>query len=810
MKTIYEHSQVHLPAVFLDRLIGRSLLSYIRYTSFFFTILAVIISVGLPLSPYAAWSDTFLGISFIALSVWGLSLMLYCYHNAHFFFGLNSIIGLVPEVRTGVTYELAEIISLNAEDLAAAFATHRLGRQVLLRAGISPAQISTFLSQDRPAISAHMIPVAEDTLFSSINLGQFLLQQDIGLQSLLKEAGVQNDSFQGALRWVFGVHLGSKRAARWWSKDNLSQIKGIGREWSYGRAYKLERYLRNIRTTAVFSSIAGSSSYASEKIDAIESILARDKAANALIIGEPGVGKMDLMVAVASRMESGRSLDAISGKHVLVLDTDRLFASHKDKQSFEVAFLTMLDEAVRAGNLILVLENISTFITEAASLQVQVADLLDPYLANPALHVVATDTPGAYHNQLETLGAFTRRFSEVLLEPSDLSSSVSLLQNLALAQEQKHRTLFTYTAIEAIATSADRYLVEGVMPDKAVTLLVEVAARAGKDGQEIVTSEYVYDYVGEKTGIPAGPIREEERDLLLNIEEKLHERVIGQGAAIDAIAKTMRRARAGIGRADKPIGTFLFLGPTGVGKTETAKALAFTFFGAETAMHRLDMSEFSGPDALERLIGTQESSGALADMLREHPYSVVLLDEFEKAGRSVHDLFLQILDEGMFTDGRGTQVNARNTIIIATSNAGSQLILQTIQQRKELATLQQEIVDHIIKEGIYRPELINRFDSTIIFEPLTLEEQSSVAGLLLHDLYKRIEERGFRLEITRELMDVLVEKGYDPQFGARPMQRVVQDLLEEKIAQKIISGEVQKGETIMLSRADFSEAELAV
>jgi ATP-dependent Clp protease ATP-binding subunit ClpA len=238
--------------------------------------------------------------------------------------------------------------------------------------------------------------------------------------------------------------------------------------------------------------------------------------------------------------------------------------------------------------------------------------------------------------------------------------------------------------------------------------------------------------------------------------------------------------------------------------------LAAIFFGGEHNMQRIDMSEFSGDDALERLIGTEVESGALADMLREHPYCVLLLDEFEKATRLVHDLFLQILDEGNFTDARGARVNARNTIVIATSNAGSQLIIRTVQQRQSLAHLAQDIIDNIIKDGVFRPELINRFDSTIIFEPLTLEEQGQVASLMLGSLYKRIKERGYDLSVGKDLLQVLVEKGYSPEFGARPMQRVLQDIIEEKVAQKIISGSVARGDTIALTRADFTDKELAV
>jgi ATP-dependent Clp protease ATP-binding subunit ClpA len=272
----------------------------------------------------------------------------------------------------------------------------------------------------------------------------------------------------------------------------------------------------------------------------------------------------------------------------------------------------------------------------------------------------------------------------------------------------------------------------------------------------------------------------------------------------------MRRARAGIQSAEKPIGSFLFLGPTGVGKTETAKALAKIFFGGEGHLQRIDMSEYSGKGALEHLIGDGEEVGILPNILREHPYCVLLLDEFEKATQPIHDVFLQILDEGIFTDARGMKINARNTIIIATSNAGSKLILNTIQQRKELSHLAQEIIDSIVRDGIYRPELINRFDNTIIFEPLNVEQQTEVASLMLGSLYQRVKDRGYEIQINTDLMGILVEKGYSPEFGARPMQRVLQDIIEEKIAQKIISGAIVKGGSIVLSKADFTEAELAV
>ncbi|HMO77629.1 MAG TPA: ATP-dependent Clp protease ATP-binding subunit [Candidatus Paceibacterota bacterium] len=751
-----------------------------------------------------------LGMGLIFTAFWIEQVLIYSYHNSYYFYGLNSILGLDKEKKSGVTYEVAEALLADELDVTKAFCLSRLGTVILLRSGINLNAVDTYLHTTRIKITTQMIPLPQGEIFSLISLCQYLLQQDSSFKTFIKEQGITEESFLGALRWVVVAHHTEKKQERWWGKDNLSKTEGIGREWSYGTAYILEKYSRSLRTGAIFYNLTtGNTTFSEEKIAEVEIALARAKASNVLIIGEAGVGKIDLLLEINRRMHTGKSINAIVGQHLVLLDTNRLFATHNNKMELERTILNIFSEATKAGNVIIVIENLSTFINEANAMGIFIPELLDPFLATPALHVIATDTPGAYHTNLEPLGGFTRRFAEVLLETTDQSNSIRLLQDIALNNENKYRVLFTYGSLSAIATAADRYLVEGVMPDKAIELLIDVATRAEQSGQSVITADYVYGVVSEKTGIPVGPIGEGERDLLLNLEERLHERVVGQRPALEAIARTMRRARAGIQSSDKPIGSFLFLGPTGVGKTETAKALAQVFFGDEKKMHRIDMSEFGDGNSLARLIGNGVESGILSDMLREHPYSVLLLDEFEKGAQSVHDIFLQILDEGIFKDGSGNKVNARNTIIIATSNAGSQLILKTINQRQDLSTLNQEIINHIVREGIFRPELLNRFDSKIIFEPLTLEEQGQIASLMLKGLYDRVREQGYEISLTHDLIDILVQKGYSPEFGARPMQRVIQDIIEEKIAKKIISGEAEKGSTISLSHSDFSEDELA-
>jgi len=810
MNTLEDSIKQYKPAIRLTTFLSRTSLSTLRNFSLAGTMIFGAVAAATYYLADGLYSQQLLGASFIFGAVWLEQMLTYSYHNSYYFRGLNSIIGLDEVSITGATYDVAEAVNKKPDDVTFAFCASTFGSIALIRTGLEPAMVDNFLRSPRQKITATMVMMPEDEMFSLIGLGKYILIHDTSFKTMIKEAGITEEIFLGALRWVVGAYHQEKRAARWWSKDNLSRTTGVGREWAYGTAYLLEKYSRDIRTSAVFSTLGLDSTFATEKVVEIETALVRAKASNVLIIGEAGVGKIDMVMEVQRRIKTGKSLDAIAGRQMIVLDTNRLFATHKDKQELETTILAMFDQATAAGNIIIVIENLSTFIREGEAMGVFIPELIDQYLALPQLQIIATDTPGAYHTHLETLGAFARRFAEVLIDSPDLSATTRVLQGVALQNETRYQTIFTYAGLNAIAISADRYIVEGAMPDKAVELLIDIATKAQQTGVTLITEDFVYETVSEKTGVPAGPIQTSERDMLLHLEDKLHQQVIGQQAALDAIARTMRRARAGIQSSEKPIGSFLFLGPTGVGKTETAKALAKVFFGGEDKMQRIDMSEYSGNDALIKLIGDGEQAGTLPTMLREHPYSVLLLDEFEKATKAVHDVFLQVLDEGMFTDSRGMKVNARNTIIIATSNAGSQLILRTIQQRKELSHLAQEIIDSIVKDGTYRPELINRFDSTIIFEPLSVEQQTEVASLMLGGLYERVKERGFEIDISKDLLDVLVEKGYSAEFGARPMQRVIQDVIEEKIAQKIISGAVKRGESIPLAKSDFTDDELNV
>ena len=790
------------PVYALERLLSRTALSRLRFIFGVLTCIFALLSLSTVWYSPMPYPLLWYGLGLISFGLWLEQVMLYGYHNFWYFAGLNSLIGREEITPSPITYDVAQALHNTPHDITAGFLRHPLGVTIWQRAELTPEAREDFLQQQRTPITADQLSLPVLGTYSLQGLGQDLVKHDTDLKRFLETHGVTAEHWRGAVSWVVKDHVSQKVAQRWWGKDNLLRTNGIGKQWSYGYTNTLNRFLKPVQTSAVFSVFGSLPQFAQAKVDELAQTLLQEKAGNVMIIGAAGVGKTDVVVALEQRIAGNAAPAGLQHKRISVLDTERLLAVHEDATALEQTMMTVLQEARDAGNAVIVIENLSTFIGAAAERGVRIPELLDTYLAHPDIQFIATDTPHGFHRELQPLGALTRRFGQVMIDEPDTQTVVSILQQSCRGVEKQHGVLYTYPALVLIAQGAKRYITDGVPPDSALTLMVEVAQHGAAQGG-VIDRTVVESYLKQKTGIPMGSIDEEERDVLMHLEDTLHHHVIGQDAAIDAIGKTIRRARVGIQSSDRPMGSFLFLGPTGVGKTETAKTLAKVFFGSPEEMVRFDMSEYSAPDALAHLIGSQQEAGALSNALHDHPYCVLLLDEFEKATSSVHDLFLQVLDEGQFTDGRGAHVNARNTIIIATANAGSELIYKTTSQRQTDPTLNQRIIDHIIEAGHFRPELINRFDNTIIFEPLKEGEQQQVADIMLRQLSDRLHEQNYELTLDQEVKAYLLEHGYSEQFGARAMRREIQDTIEAAVADKIIADGLRPGDTIHLTRADI-------
>jgi hypothetical protein len=452
MSTLAHDITRYRAPLLLGKVVPRRLMTRVR-TSFFILTLA---------SGTAATVSTvfFAGQYFIPLcgatlfffSLWFEQILIYSYHNSFYFHGLNSILGLKGKTNTGATYEVAEAVLASPNDLAAAFIRSSLGEEILVRANISlPAAAAHLDRANRPRLSADTVVLPENEIFSLMSLGTHLVKHDPGFKQLLADSGVPEHTFYSALRWVVVGHHRRKQQSRWWGRDMLSKNPPLGGDLAYGTTYLLSRFTRDIRSSTVFATIASTNTFGEEVISEIETALSRLSAANVLLLGDAGVGKMDLLVYLQKRFDQGKSLGAISGYNLHVLDTTRLFSVSADKQTFENTFLSLLSEAEAAGNVVLIIENISVFIKEAEALGVFIPELLDPYLASSSLHIIATDTPSAFHTALETRSGFTRRFAEITLEATGHEDTLRVLESVAVVNESVHNVLFTYPALEAIA-----------------------------------------------------------------------------------------------------------------------------------------------------------------------------------------------------------------------------------------------------------------------------------------------------------------------------------------------------------------------
>ena len=607
-----------------------------------------------------------------------------------------------------------------------------------------------------------------------------------------------------------------------------------------------------------------------EEIERVVQILSRRTKNNPCLIGEPGVGKTAAVEGLAQKIATGDVPEILKDKRVVTMDISGMVAGSKYRGDFEERIKKALDEVKKAGDVILFIDEIHTIVgAGAAEGAIDAANILKPLLARGEIQLIGATTLNEYRKYIEKDAALERRFSPVTVNEPSEKDTIKILKGIRDKYEAHHGVKITDEAIEAAVKMSIRYINDRFLPDKAIDLIDEAASRAklksytepdvlkqleekieevekdkeeavriqkfekaaslrdkqkelkekyekeqkkwkNKNNKEVtnITEENIAEVIANWTGIPAKKITEDENIRLKNLEKNLHERVIGQDEAVEAVAKAIRRGRVGLKDPKRPIGSFLFLGPTGVGKTELSKALAESLFGDENAMIRVDMSEYMEPHSVSKLIGSPpgyvgfDEGGQLTEKIRRKPYSVILFDEIEKAHPDVMNMLLQILEDGRLTDSQGRTVNFKNTVIIMTSNIGARLItdkkmlgfskneINEEENKKEYEETKKEVMEALKKE--LRPEFINRIDEIIVFHKLTDTEISQIIDIMLKEVTKRLEAQKIKIELEPEVKELIASKGIDKNFGARPLRRTIQSVLEDKLAEEILDGNLKK------------------
>ena len=615
----------------------------------------------------------------------------------------------------------------------------------------------------------------------------------------------------------------------------------------------------------------------SKEIERVIQIISRRTKNNPCLIGEPGVGKTAVAEGLAQKIAAGDVPEMLKSKRLVSIDLSAMLAGAKYRGEFEERLKKVINEVIAAKNVVLFVDEFHTIVgAGSAEGSLDASNILKPFLARGELQIIGATTLKEYKKYIEKDAALERRFQPVTVGEPTVEETVEILKGIRDKYEAHHSVTITDEALEAAAKMSHRYITDRFLPDKAIDLVDEASSKkqlssqitppdlkekekeierlksereeavnaqeyekaaklrdeekaiseeaeklkenwkgTGSTSTLVVTEEDIAKILSDWTGVPASKLREEEMDKLRNLESVLHERVIGQDKAVTAVAKAIKRGRAGLKDPKRPIGSFLFLGPTGVGKTELSKTLSEAMFGSENSLIRVDMSEYMEKHAVSKFIGSPpgyvgfEDGGQLTEKIRKAPYSVILFDEIEKAHPDVFNIMLQILDDGILTDAQGRRVDFKNTVIIMTSNLGASEILGTGSSKLGFATVSESNENDAIRDKVmaevkrsFKPEFLNRIDEIIVFDRLTKDEIKSIAALMLASLKKRLAENGITVEFTDSAVEKIADEGFDKIYGARPLRRAIQTKIEDMLSEKIIDGEVVTGDAITVDVTD--------
>ena len=661
-------------------------------------------------------------------------------------------------------------------------------------------------SEDFQKVILEALKIAQRKGHQAIEMGDILVSQsriDPTFKKYLIAADLKTQDIENLADWLENLKEKIAERKKFWEYKNLAKRGNLAKQWAAGYTITLDQY--SIDWTD-FIKRRGFEEIIGHKltIKQITRILAKSEINNVLLVGLPGTGRGATIQDLAQRSLFGESLPSLNYKRVVELDMTALLTQIESSEDIEATLDRILREAIFAGNIILIINEFHNYIGQLARPGIiDISGVLSPYLKSPQFQIVAITTFVGLHKYIEQNPSILSLFEKVEVSEISAKDTIKLLENQALILEQKYKKFVSYPAMREIVNYSQKYLSSIPLPKSAMDLLDEIMVYLASEAKEqILLPEHVDRVVSEKIQIPVGELEIKEREILLNLENLIHQRIVDQEEAVNGVSAAMRRARAAFTIRAGPMGCFLFLGPTGVGKTETSKALAEIYFGSEQKMIRLDMSEFQDTQDIPRLIGSTSQEGLLTTPVRENPFSLILLDEIEKAHPNVSNLFLQVFDEGHLTDGLGRKVDFKNSIIIATSNAGAEIIWEDIRLNKKLDIVKEDLLGYLFKEGVFRPEFINRFDGVVVFKPLTKENLLAISELLLQKLKKNLEEKNIEFIITQSLKKKITELGYNPTLGAREMRRVIQDKVENILATALLSGQLKKGDKVEIVPKD--------
>ena len=640
-----------------------------------------------------------------------------------------------------------------------------------------------------------------------------LARYDVFFTQVLLKHGLDADSFIHVVEWFDRIDQDSKRRRKFWTFNNLIRKGSLAVNWAAAYTLTIDRYSINWTKRAQLQSRHLEILGHQKELQQVENILSKSGFNNVLLVGQPGSGGKDIIQAFASKSFWGTTPSALSKKRVLELDISAIINEIPSAEEVGLTLEKCFQESLLASNVILVINNLENYLESTESGGVDISDTLSRYLQSSKFQVIAIASYRGLHQQIEQKPSFLNLFSKVEIEPLTANETLKLLEFRVPGFEQHYNQFILYPALKRIVSYSARYLQESPFPQKALDLLDEVLVYATRISRrdKIVWPKYVDAVISQKTQIPVGQMIASERETLIHLEDLLHQSIINQNEAIKDVASALRRSRTEVtAERNKPMGSFLFLGPTGVGKTETAKALARVYFGSEKRIIRMDMAEFQKVGDIKRFIGDEDHPGLLTSQVRENPFSLVLIDEIEKAHPDILNLFLTVLDEGYLTDSWGRQVSFADTVIIATSNAGASLIWKDIQKNQKLNLIKADLTNYLLSQNIFRPEFINRFNSLVIFQPLTPENLLAITQLKLKKLKDSLQKsHKIELVITQKLKEKISQLGYDPAFGARAMNRVIENKVENALASAILGKEIQKGDKIEINPETFKVVRLS-